>query len=82
MLCIINVMQKIVNVLAIASSVVSLAVIGGGVYLYVQKDAIIEDIKEKALGSIGSGLGSSLLEGDSMDMPTPELPTVPIDLGL
>ena len=82
MLCIINVMQKIVNVLAIASSVVSLAVIGGGVYLYVQKDAIIEDIKEKALGSIGSGLGSSLLEGDSMDMPTPELPKVPIDLGL
>ena len=46
-------MQKIVNVLAIASSVVSLAVIGGGVYLYVQKDAIIEDIKEIALVSIG-----------------------------
>ena len=83
MLCIINVMQKIVNVLAIASSVVSLAVISGGVYLYVQKDAIIEDIKEKALGSIGSSLGSSVLEGTpGMDMPTPELPTVPIDLGL
>ena len=78
-------MQKIVNVLAIASSVVSLTVVGGGVYLYIQKDAIIEDIKEKALGSIGSGLGSSVLKGaPGMDMPTPELstPTVPIELGL
>ena len=44
MLCIINVMQKIVNVLAIASSVVSLAVVGGGIYVYTQKDAIIEDM--------------------------------------
>ena len=38
-------MQKIINVLAIASSVVSLTVVGGGVYLYTQKDAIIENIK-------------------------------------
>ena len=52
-------MQKIVNVLAIASSVVSLAVVGGGVYLYVQKDAIIESVTEKALGSLG-GLGGGI----------------------
>ena len=41
--------QKIINVLAISSFVVSVSVVGGGVYLYTQKDAIIEDIKEKAL---------------------------------
>ena len=53
-------MQKIINVLAIASSVVSLTVVGGGVYLYTQKDAIIEDIKEKALGSLSGGISDAL----------------------
>ena len=53
-------MQKIVNVLAIASSVVSLAVVGGGVYLYVQKDAIIESVTEKALGGLGGSFGGDL----------------------
>ena len=53
-------MQKIINVLAISSFVISLSVVGGGVYLYTQKDAIIEDIKEKALGSITSGVTDSL----------------------
>ena len=52
-------MQKIINVLAITSFVISGAVVGGGFYLYSQKDAIIEDIKEKALGSLG-GLGGDL----------------------
>ena len=68
-------MQKIVNVLAIASSVVSLAVVGGGVYLFVQKDAIIESVTEKALGGLG-GLGGSL--GGDLPIGTPDLvPPVP-----
>ena len=51
-------MQKIINVLAITSFVVSGAVVGGGFYLYSQKDAIIEDIKEKAFDSVlGGGMG-------------------------
>ena len=53
-------MQKIVNVLAIASSVVSLAVVGSGLYVYVNRASIIDGIKsqavEAALGSLG-GLG-------------------------
>jgi len=53
-------MQKIINVLAITSFVVSGAVVGGGFYLYSQKDAIIEDIKEKALGSVLGGAGGAL----------------------
>ena len=53
-------MQKIINVLALASSVVSLAVVGTVGYVYVQRDAIIEDIKEKALESVlGGGLGGA-----------------------
>ena len=63
-------MQKLINVLAIASSVVSLSVVGGGVYLYTQKDAIIESVTEKALGSLG-GLGGGL--GGDLPIGSPAL---------
>ena len=63
-------MQKIVNIIAIASGVVSLAVVGTAGYVYVQKDAIIESVKEKALGSLGGGALSGALGGGS-------LPTLP-----
>jgi len=53
-------MQKIINVLALASTVVSVAVVGTGVYVYVNKDAIIESVTEKALGGLGGGLGGDL----------------------
>ena len=52
-------MQKIINVLALASTVVSVAVVGTGAYVYVNKDAIIESVTEKALGGIG-GIGGGL----------------------
>ena len=69
-------MQKVVNVLAVASSVVSLAVVGVGGYVFVNKDAIIEDVKEQAieaaLGSLGSLGGSTGI--------APELPTGSKDL--
>ena len=78
-------MQKIINVLALASSVVSLAVVGTAGYVYVQRDAIIEDIKEKAMESImggGAGLGAlgGAAGGLGGDLPigTPDLvPTNP-----
>ena len=53
-------MQKIINVLAIASFAVSISAVGGAVYVYTQKDAIIKDLKEKALGSLGAGISSAL----------------------
>ena len=56
-------MQKIVNIIAIESGVVSLTVVGSGIYLYTQKDAIIESVTEKALGSIGGGALSGLAGG-------------------
>ena len=55
-------MQKVVNVLAVASAVVSLAVVGSGLYVYVNKDAIIQGVTEKALGGLG-GLAPSLPTG-------------------
>ena len=63
-------MQKIINVLAIASAAVSVAVVGTGAYVYVNKDAIIESVTEKALGSLG-GLGGGL--GGSLPVGTPDL---------
>ena len=42
-------MQKVVNVLAVASSVVSLAVVGTAGYVFVNKDAIIKGGTDSAL---------------------------------
>ena len=38
-------MQKVINVLAVSSAVVSLAVVGSVGYVFVNRTAIIEDIK-------------------------------------
>ena len=64
--------QRVINVLAVASAVVSVAVVGTGAYVYVNKDAIIESVTETALGSLG-GLGG----GTGI---APELPTGTNDL--
>ena len=65
--------QKVVNVLAVSSAVVSLAVVGSAGYVFVNREAIIDDVKEKAmeavlggaggLGGLGGGLGGDLPVG-------------------
>ena len=65
-------MQKIINVLALASTAVSIAVVGTGAYVYVNKDSIIESVTEKALGSLG-GLGGGL--GGDLPIGAPDLAT-------
>ena len=75
-------MQKVINVLAVASAAVSVAVVGSGLYVYVNKDAIIESVTEKALGSLGGlgGIGGDLPVG-TPDLAPPagqaSLPTAP-----
>ena len=53
-------MQKIVNIIALASGVVSIAIVGSGIFVFVNRDSIIDNVKqqaiEAALGSLG-GLG-------------------------
>ena len=52
--------QKIVNVLALASTVVSLAVVGTAGYVFVNKDAIIKGVTDSAMESVlGGGLGGA-----------------------
>ena len=53
-------MQKIVNVIALASGVISLAVVVGGVSLYVNRDSIIDNIKSQALEAVTGSFGGSL----------------------
>jgi len=73
-------MQKLINVLAVASAAVSVAVVGTVGYVYVNREAIIEDVKEKALESVMGGLGGLGGAGLGGDLPigTPDLvPTTP-----
>ena len=64
-------MQKIINVLAVASAAVSVAVVGLGGYVYLNREAIIEDVKQKALGGLGGSLGGDLPIG-APDLAAPD----------
>ena len=77
-------MQKIVNAIAIASGAVSLAVVGLGGYVFIRKDAIIDNIKSKVMESVMPGglsnLGGGALGGldiPSLGAPAPDAPAEP-----
>ena len=73
-------MQKIINVLAVASAVVSVADVGLGGYVYLNREAIIEDVKEKALGGLGGSLGGGL--GGDLPIGSPDLAAPDTSAGL
>ena len=69
-------MQKIVNAIAIASGAVSLAVVGLGGYVFIRKDAIIDNIKSKVMESVlPDGIGG--LGGEGLDIPSLGAPSAP-----
>ena len=80
-------MQKIINGIAIFSGAVALGIVGLGGYVFIRKDAIIEDVKSKimesvlpggigeALGGGGLGLGEKGLDMPSVGLPAPDAPT-------
>ena len=74
-------LQKIVNGIAIASGVVSLAVVGTAGYVYVRKDAIIENVKgkvmESVLPSIGGGITNAIPDFTGPAAPLPDAPSSP-----
>jgi len=49
-------MQKIINVIAVSAGVVSLAVVGSGLYVYIQRDKLINNIKSQVLNSVSGSL--------------------------
>ena len=85
-------MQKLINVFAIASFAVSGAVVGSGIYVYVNRASIIDGVKSKVmeavmgarggLGGLGDGalpLGSNDLspQTNSDAVPQASIPTPP-----
>ena len=68
-------LQKIVNGIAIASGVVSITVVGVAGYVYIRKDAIIENVKSKVLESVlPGGIGGALGGAGSLGLPSPSSP--------
>ena len=73
-------LQKIVNGIAIASGVVSITVVGVAGYVYIRKDAIIENVKSKVMESVlPTGIGGALGgAGLGLPCPSPETPSLPV----
>ena len=80
-------LQKIINGIAIASGVVSITVVGAVGIVYLNKDAIIENVKSKVMESVlPSGIGGALGGAGGLGLPSPstpkpEAPASPIPLG-
>ena len=51
-------MQKVVNIIAISSGVVSLAVVGSGLFIYLQRDKLVDSVKSQVLKSVTGSLPS------------------------
>tara|TARA_B100000965_G_C19506046_1_gene719679 strand:- start:397 stop:624 length:228 start_codon:yes stop_codon:yes gene_type:complete len=73
-------MQKFINVIAVSSGLVSLAIVVGGVCVYVNRDSIIDGVKSQVLESVtGSlpglgGLGGTAAPAPLGDFNTPVVP--------
>ena len=66
-------MQKLVNAVALLSGLVSLSVVAGGAYLYLNKDAMIESAKEQAIKQVTETVAGALpgmIQGAMPKMPS------------
>lgn len=68
-------MQKVINVIALLSGLVSLSVLAGGVYLYKNADTLIEDAREKVAEAAAEAITGAL--PGLIDAAMPDLPEVP-----
>lgn len=72
-------MQKIINVLAISSAVVSLTVVGTGIYVFVNKASIIDGIKSKVMESVTGSL-PNVMDKALPDVTGSVIPQAPMKL--
>jgi len=66
-------MQKLINLLALASFGVSAAIVGAGAYVYLNKDAMIEAAKEEAIKQVTATVTEALpgmIQGAMPKMPS------------
>ena len=69
-------MQKIINGIAILSGIISLTVVGSGVVIYLQKDAIIENVKGKVMDAVMPSIGGGITDAIP-DTTGPAIPAIP-----
>ena len=65
-------MQKVINVLAVLSFVGIAGIVGGGSYVYLNKDSIIENVKGQVAAAATEAIAGAL--PGMMDAAMPELP--------
>ena len=77
--------NDIANAISVASGVTLAGLLAVGTYVFVNKDAIIEDIKDAAIESVLGGMGGGLtpeLPVGTPDLASPDdqasLPTLPV----
>lgn len=75
-------MQKLINVLALVSFCVSAGIVAGGTYVYLEKEKLVESVKENITKEIQEivkdalvdGLNSDVLGGENLPTPVPNVP--------
>ena len=65
-------MQKVINVLAILSFVGVAGIVGGGTVVYLRRDAIAEQVKERVASAAAEAIAGAL--PGMLDAAMPELP--------
>ena len=65
-------MQKVINVLAVLSFLGTASIVGGGAYVYLNREAIAEDVKGKVTKAATEAI-AGVLPG-MLDAATPKLP--------
>ena len=71
-------MQKLINVVALLSGLVSLSVLGGAFYLYKNVDTLVEEAREKATEEVKKAVMDAVpgIVGGLM----PEMPEIPTEM--
>ena len=72
-------MQKVINGIALFSGAVSLSLVVGGVWIYLEKDNMINGVKTQMINGVTESI-QKMLPG-MLDAAMPEIPEVPSSTG-
>ena len=67
-------MQKLINVLAVLSFIGTAGIVGGGTYVYLNREAIAENAREKIAKAAAEAIAGAL--PGMLDSAMPEMPEV------
>ena len=79
-----NTMQKIINVLAVLSFAGVAGIVGGGTYVYFQRDALIENAKERVAKAAAEAIAGALpgMLDSAVPSAMPEATSLPVPVKL